>query len=160
MSARTSNSPSQQRRWTGRVLGVTVGVCTSFMLACSGETTGPGPGPGPDVSDTTGTPETPAVVINVRAQPVPALDGGSCLTFFAVPEANVVLISVTIKNPLNNQAAFTFGSPPRTVAANETVPLQDVGKCYIQVSGPYNFIFTGNRPGGGEITSTAIYNQP
>lgn len=130
-----------------RAGGLTIGVCMLLALGCGGD----------DVT-TDPTPATPAApVINVSAQPATLEGGGACLVFLAIPQENVVLFSVAIKDPLSNQTTFPLGGV--SLAANQPMPLQEDGTCYVQRSGAYTFTFSGNRPGGEQFTTTSTYNQ-
>jgi hypothetical protein len=79
------------------------------------------------------------------------------LTFHAIPQENVILISVAIKDPLSNQQTYALGGI--TLAANQPLALQAEGDCYVQRSGAYTFTFSGNRPGESQFSATTTYNQ-
>ena len=102
-------------------------------------------------------PAPAAPTIAISAQSVDQEGGGKCLQFYAIPAENLVLISVSIKNPLNDSQTFPLNGA--TVAANLPVSLQDAASCYIQTSGTYTFTFTGNRPGAAAFTTVSTHTQ-
>lgn len=95
----------------------------------------------------------PAVVFTASSQEVPDVSGGTCLLFTAIPQENVVLVSVKITDPIANAITYNAGSV--TVIAGQPIELQASGECYIKRSGLWRFEFQGNRPGGGPFTSFA-----
>ena len=97
--------------------------------------------------------------IRVTALEVPsATPGLNCLTFAAIPQEDVEFISVEIINPRSDSIKYNLG---RTlVVKGQAIDLQNSTECYTKFSGPFQFTFTGVRPGGSSFTSEATYNQP
>jgi hypothetical protein len=134
-------------RSSQRPRGLTLGFCALLAFGCGGD----------DGGNVVEPPTVQPPVINVSAQPGTLQEGGACLFFNAIPQENVVLFSVAIKDPLSNQITFPLGGV--SLAANQPLALQEQGTCYVQRSGAYTFTFSGNRPGGEQFTTITTYNQ-
>lgn len=108
-------------------------------------------------SSTTLTIELPPPAFTVSGLVVQAEGGGSCLQFFAIPQEDVILNSVTVRNPLGTEWPYSFGGG--TLVEGERLQLQESGKCYANFSGDWQFTFKGSRPGGKSFVSTASYTS-
>lgn len=96
--------------------------------------------------------------IKITKQDVQNTQGNDCVLFFAVPQEEVRINSVTIINPISNSIVYNVGGT--LVVKGQPVALQDSVSCYTKLSGEYQFTFTGERPGGPGFSAKASYTQP
>ncbi len=90
----------------------------------------------------------------VPAIPQSFSDGTAGLQFAAVPDTDIELSSVVIRNPLGDQVTFNAGNT--LVLAGTRILLQEPGFIFFRVSGTWSFTFTGiNESGAGERFSVS-----
>lgn len=99
-------------------------------------------------------PGVPDPSFQVPTIPQAFADGTPGLQFAAVPNADIELSSVVIRNPLGDQVTFNAGN--QLVLAGTRIALQEPDFVFFRVSGEWTFSFTGiKESGAGERFSVA-----
>ena len=118
---------------------------TLFALALSVaacDSSGPEPEPEPE-------PSAPDPAFQVPSVPQSFADGTPGLQFFAIPNRDVEISSVDIRNPVGD--GFRFNAGNALVLQGERILIHDPDFIFFRVSGQWRFTFNGvNDAGSGE----------